>query len=257
MHTIEGLPLYKQIDAIVEIDRQPTLYELYLPMADDDIQSLFVESSSLTSKKSIIVYGSRQYFGNDHSTLIIDHILRKTPSAYMHMIESLCLNRCGFIAHELFTDGHVCKHANRGSYLDCAHSIARKVLESAMALVANEGRQESRKEVPLEDEEEFATFTKNDHGIARLDRALGEIARGPIRDDSVSILSGETRLFQINEYTGYRDLMTMLPVLRPELKRKQAEYGDSLLQLAKDLAPKLFQVLRRRLTAWEKKLNDS
>jgi hypothetical protein len=258
MQTTEDLPVYsRRLGEIVDVDQQPTLYELYSPKTYEDIQSLFVKSDSLTSKKTIIVYGSKQYFGNDHSALIIGQILERTPSMYMQMIESLRLNGCGFIAHELFNDGHVCKYADRESYLDCAHSIARKVLESAMALVANEGSQESGREVSIKDENEFAAFSNNDNGIAKLDRALGEVARGPVRDDSISILSAETQLVQISEYTGYHDLMTMLPVLRPELKRKQAEYGEPLLRLAKEIAPKLYHVLQRRLKHWQRRRKDS
>lgn len=244
----ENTPFYQQLDAIVAITQQPTLHQLYSPITNA-VHSLFELGSTLTSHKSIIVYETSQYLSNAHSPLVTIQIINMTPSAYMQRIESLCLNGCGFITHELFTDGHVCKHADRINNLDCAHSIARKTLESAMALVAHQ--QGSR------DEKGFATFLENDHGIVRLDRALGEVARGPIRADTISILAGETRLPQITEHTDYHDLMAMLPALRSELTAKQAEYGEALLHLAKRVAPELFQVLRRQLLDWKEADNDT
>lgn len=247
----DELTLSKQLDAVVSIDQQPTLYDLYLTSADDEIQSLFTASGTVTSQKTIVVYGPNQFFGNAHSALVIGRILEMTPTAYMRTIESLCLNRCGFIAHELYTDGHVCKHPDRESYLDCAHSIARKALESAMALVAHEEQQQRFRNSPNHDDVGFEALVESDHGIARLDRALGELARGPRRADSVSAMSTETGLVQINEQTAYHDLIAMLPVLGPELKRKQTEYGEALLLLAKDIRPRLFRVLRQRLLDWQ------
>lgn len=250
----ESTPFQKQLDAIVEMNQQPTLYELYSPTTHD-VQSLFEVGNILASQKTIIVYDTSQYFGNSHSTLVINQIINMTPSAYMQRIESFSLNGCGFISHELFTDGHVCKHPDRINNLDCAHSIARKMLESAMALVAN--RQGNRGEISIQDEKEFVTFVENDHGIARLDRALGEVARGPIREDTISTLAGETRLPQISEHTNYQDLMAMLPSLSAELIGKQAEYGEALLRLARRVAPELFHVLRRQLIDWKKVENHS
>lgn len=247
----ESTPFHKQLDAVVEMNQQPTLYELYSPITHD-VQSLFEVGSTLTSQKTIIVYETSQYFGNAHSALVINQIINMTPSAFMQRIESLCLNGCGFISHELFTDGHVCKHPDRINYLDCAHSIARKMLESAMALIANR-----QGEVSTQHQKGFATFLENDHGIARLDRALGEVARGPIRADTISVLAGETRLPQISERTNYHDLMAMFSALSAELTSKQAEYGEALLHLAKLVAPELFQVLRLQLIDWKEVKNDS
>jgi hypothetical protein len=242
----QGIPLYKQLEEIVAVDQQPTLLQLYSPMSDDAIRSLFSSDTKLTSPKSIIVYGLKQYFGNDHSTLVIDQILEMKPSAFMKIIESLCLNGCGFISHELFTDGHVCKHPDRSTYLDCAHSISRKLLASAMALASHEASRADQTDA-LKNNEWDTQFSRSDDGIVRLDRALGEIARGPKRVDSVSTLSGETRLNQINDQTQFDDLVTCLPVLGPELTGKQAEYGEPLLRLAREVAPMVFGLLRRRL----------
>src|ERR1051326_3204598 len=127
---------YARLNAIIESDQQPTIHDLYLSQSGGDIQSRFVMSARLTRQKSIIVYGLAQYLGDEHSSLVVNQILEMKPSAYMQVIESLCLNRCGFISHELFTDGHVCKYPDRHSFLDCAHSTGRKMLESAMALIA-------------------------------------------------------------------------------------------------------------------------
>jgi hypothetical protein len=246
----ENPTLHEELAAIVPVDRQPALRELYSPMAPEDVRSLFVRGGELTSRKTIIVHELDQYLGNAHSDLVIGQILDKKPSEFMQAMESLRLIGCGFIAHEIFTDGHVCKHPDRGSQLDCAHSISRKVLESAMALVSSEG------EAPAGDEEWFAAFAESDHGIVRLDRAMGEVARGPIREDTVSTLTAETGLLQINEHTRLPDLVTMLPTLRSRVKAKQGEYGEPLLRLAEDVAPRLFRVLRRRLVEWQSRQDE-
>jgi hypothetical protein len=239
--------MYSQkLNAILNIDHQPTLRELYARMTGQDVISLLSVNQQLVCDKTIIVDGLSQYFGDSHAEVVLGRIANSTPSAYLQMIESLSLKGCGFVTHELFNDGHVCETAERVNHLDCAHSISRKVLESALALVVNDtvGR------LPEPLSEEFATFAGCDRGLVRLDRALGEVSRGPRYHDSVRTLAMETGLSQITEETGLEELVSLLPVIKSILELKQAQYAKPLLQLARAMEPKVFRLLQGRLIEW-------
>ncbi|MBL9164757.1 MAG: hypothetical protein JNL18_18665 [Planctomycetaceae bacterium] len=238
----------RKLAAILEINRQPTLRELYARVAGRDVMSVLSVKQQMVCDKTIIVDGSNQFFGDAHADLVLGRMADATPSAYMRMIELLSLKGCGFVTHELFADGHVCKSADRVNHLDCAHSISRKVLESALALVANDADAMCQ---PLEHlSDAFAIFAHCDRGVVKLDRALGEVARGPRYHDSVGTLASETGLPQITEETGLGELITTLHVIRPILEQKQAEYARPLLQLARDIAPNVFRLLQGRLIEW-------
>ena len=209
-----------RLQLIVPTELQPTLQELYahIGFSVAATKARFVRPSIPASPKTIIVFRDRQFFGNEHADIVIEQVLRMRPSEYLERVEALTLVGCGFVKHELYQDGHVCKHVERESHLDCAHSTARKTLETAIGLVLND----SDGEDDIINQRFEATFVAADHAIAALDRAVAEVCEGLPRHDSMALLTRETGYFPSTEPGSDADLRKMRATLAPRLRERQA-----------------------------------